>query len=149
MRPRLEPVAFDATKPTHALVELPRGAHQFRLPVLSVQYRITELHEDTRTGDSMPMSKALERAAVAIGASWFHEFDELEAVYPEDDSTPSMVRYARDVQRELEDAGYAPSEILCLGSEVLQLMRKRIAEDAKAVELADFFAARQVAPSTP
>jgi hypothetical protein len=167
MKPRTDLLECPA-KPGYVTVQLPRGPHAFRLPTWSEAKRIAE-YTRTRPGwvertvqhegqeltiPLPPESVEAEYCALVVGASWHHETHDLEAAYPTDDPSPAnLVRYARDVERELEEAGYHHTEVATLAGALLDAMRQRQARRAavtkEAETLAGFSGPRPDSTSSP
>jgi hypothetical protein len=138
MKPRAEPLRTPS-RPGYVTVQLPRGPHAFRLPTWSEATRIAEFSQ------SRPAAFAshTEFLALLVGASWHHEALELEAAYPIDDpSPPALVRFARAVEIELEEADYTAQDVGTLGRALLDALtarqKRREAEAKEAERVADF-----------
>lgn len=138
MRARLEPVAVPE-KPGYLHVDLAdKGRHHFRLPTWAQSSRISNFWLERPDGDSR-----WEYSALIVGAAWFHEALEIEAIYPLDNPSPAnLLKFAEAVQRELEEEGYRAEDVRALGTKLLDAltarMKTRDAEIAEAKKNSDF-----------
>lgn len=140
MKTRIEEIQIEGRATVRQIEVKGKGVHHFKLPPMSVGYRLIELLNEARqTGRPSAMYEA---SAAVLGRCWFHETLELETEWPVDDDDPALRRYAIAVQEELAEAGYNMIQVRTLATEILSSLTESMKADtaaaAEAVEAVPF-----------
>ena len=147
MTPRSQPLARpDPDNQRYTMVDLgERGEHHMRFPMFDHANRIQRWiieRQDPESGGGPLYSGML------LGAFWWHRGMALEAKLPQRADYDAMDVYAAAVLDELQDAGYAMSDIQTLGTHCDDAMAAWIRSLHAAREVADFTQPARPAGST-
>jgi len=131
------------------VVAHPQGEHHFRVPIASRVARAVDFHTE-RPGSAT--TRWIEQAALLVGMCWDHDVLELDALYPADPTGEALAVYAEAVQLELQEEGYASSDIMRFGAEINRQLTRKADEEraalAEAQALAGFSGPRPDSAST-